>query len=141
MEDKNIINRTGRHTKIAILWVPVMCGLTLHSLADLMPLFWNEAIAISETGHAPEGLLTFMMSISYLVPVCGILLSLYGKTRSWNILNGLLATFILLFNLFHTCELFTDFSIVQLPLLPVILIVSAILCVMSWKLTKQGQKE
>ena len=82
-----------------------------------------------------------MMSISYLVPVCGILLSLYGKTRSWNILNGLLATFILLFNLFHTCELFTDFSIVQLPLLPVILIVSAILCVMSWTLTKQGQKE
>ena len=141
MEDKNIINRTGRHTKIAILWVAVMCGLTLHSLADLMPLFWNEAIAISETGHAPEGLLTFMMSISYLVPVCGILLSLYGKTRSWNILNGLRATFILLFNLFHTCELFTDFSIVQLPLLPVILIVSAILCVMSWKLTKQGQKE
>ena len=69
MEDKNIINRTGRHTKIAILWVAVMCGLTLHSLADLMPLFWNEAIAISETGHAPEGLLTFMMSISYLVPV------------------------------------------------------------------------
>ena len=62
MEDKNIINRTGRHTKIAILWVAVMCGLTLHSLADLMPLFWNEAIAISETGHAPEGLLTFMMS-------------------------------------------------------------------------------
>ena len=100
MEDKNIINRTGRHTKIAILWVAVMCGLTLHSLADLMPLFWNEAIAISKTGHAPEGLLTFMMSISYLVPVCGILLSLYGKTRSWNILNGLLATFILLFNLF-----------------------------------------
>ena len=69
MEDKNIINRTGRHTKIAILWVAVMCGLTLHSLADLMPLFWNEAIAISETGHAPEGLLTCPCMRYSVIPI------------------------------------------------------------------------
>lgn len=33
--------------KIIILWIVVMCGLTIHSLADLMPLLWSANIAVS----------------------------------------------------------------------------------------------
>jgi hypothetical protein len=113
-----------------------MCGLTVHSLADLMPLFWSEPVAISDSGAAPSGLLAFMMTVTYLIPVCGILCTLYGNKRFCGITNVVLAAIVFLFNLFHMSELFMDFSIVQLPLLPVILIVSGILCTESWKLMK-----
>ncbi len=122
--------------KISILWMVVMCGLTCHSLADLMPLFWSEPIAISDSGAAPAGLLTFMITVTYLIPVCGILCTLYGSKHYLSIANAILATLMFLFNLFHTSELFTGFSMVQMPLLPVILIVSGILCVQSWKRLK-----
>ncbi len=122
--------------RVTILWVVVMCGLTVHSLADLMPLFWSEPVAISDSGAAPSGLLAFMMTVTYLIPVCGILCTLYGNKRFCGITNVVLAAIVFLFNLFHMSELFMDFSIVQLPLLPVILIVSGILCTESWKLMK-----
>lgn len=122
--------------RVTILWVMVMCGLTVHSLADLMPLFWSEPVAISDSGAAPSGLLAFMMTVTYLIPVCGILCTLYGNKRFCGITNVVLAAIVFLFNLFHMGELFMDFSIVQLPLLPVILIVSGILCTESWKLMK-----
>lgn len=123
--------------RISILWVMVMCGLTAHSLADLMPLFWSEPIAISDSGAAPAGLLAFMMTVTYLIPVSGILCALYGNRRPCSIANTVLATLMFLFNLFHTSELFNGFSIVQLPLLPVILVVSGILCLESWKSIKK----
>lgn len=122
--------------RVTILWVVVMCGLTVHSLADLMPLFWSEPVAISDSGAAPSGLLAFMMTVTYLIPVCGILCTLYENKRFCGITNVVLAAIVFLFNLFHMSELFMDFSIVQLPLLPVILIVSGILCTESWKLMK-----
>lgn len=123
--------------RISFLWVMVMCGLTAHSLADLMPLFWSEPVAISDSGAAPEGLLTFMMAITYLIPVCGILCIMYGNKRLYGIINVVLAAIVFLFNLFHMSELFIEFSIVQLPLLPVILAASGILCFESWKSIKK----
>lgn len=46
-----------------------------------MPLFWNEPVAISDSGTAPAGLLTFMITVTYLIPVCGHLMHI-GKCRS-----------------------------------------------------------
>ncbi len=127
--------------KIVVLWVAVICGFALHALADLLPLFWGENITVEATGHAPAGLLAFMMTVSYLIPVIGILCVLYGCRRPWHIGNAVLATLMLLFNLFHLSELFSGFSVVQLPLLPVALLVSGILCMESWKLVKSGFKQ
>lgn len=123
--------------RISILWVMVMCGLAIHSLADLLPLFWNETVAVSDSGTAPAGLLTFMMTVTFLIPVCGILCAMYGNKRSLGIANAILATLMFLFNLFHISELFTGFCVVQLPLLPVILAVSGILCAQSWKFMRK----
>lgn len=128
-----------RQTKIAILWIAVMCGLVVHSLADLMPLFWSENIAISQDSAAPKGLLMFMMIVTYLVPVIGILCTLFWNGRFGKLTNAVLATLIMLFNIFHCSELL-DFNPVQLPLLPVIMIVSIILCVWCWKNTKSDHK-
>ena len=38
--------------KIVVLWVAVICGFALHTLADLLPLFWGENITIEATGNA-----------------------------------------------------------------------------------------
>ena len=46
--------------KIVVLWVAVICGFALHTLADLLPLFWGENITIEATGNAPAGLLAFL---------------------------------------------------------------------------------
>ena len=32
--------------RIAFLWALIMGGFAIHSLADLMPLFWSEDISI-----------------------------------------------------------------------------------------------
>lgn len=122
----------NRNIRIALLWTAVMCGLALHTLADLLPLFWNAEIAVDTSGTAPAGLLTFMMAVSYLLPVAGILCALFGRSRAWSTANAVLAAAMTLFNLLHLGELLAEFSPVQLPLLPVIFIVSCLLCRESW---------
>lgn len=122
--------------KISILWVVSMCGLALHTLADLLPPFWNVNITMDTSGEAPNGLLAFMMIVSYLIPIAGILCTSYGYKRPWFITNCILATFMLFFNIFHLSEMFMDFNVVQLPLLPIILVVSIFLFRESWNLVK-----
>lgn len=140
MNKPNYNNSTmERQTKIAILWIAVMCGLVAHSLADLMPLFWSENIAIFQDGAAPKGLLMFMMTVTYLIPIIGILCTLFWNGKAGNLTNAILATLIMLFNIGHCVELL-DFDPVQLPLLPVIMIISIILCVQCWKYTKPNHK-
>lgn len=128
-----------RQTKITILWIVVMCGLAIHTLADLMPLFWSENIAISQDGQAPTGMLVFMMVITYLIPVVGILCTMFWNGRHGNMVNAILATIMALFNSAHCFEM-VDFNPVQLPLLPVAMIVSWILCVLCWKQVKSLRK-
>lgn len=48
--------------------------------------------------------------------------AMYGNKRPYGIINIVLASIVFLFNLFYLSELFIEFSIVQIPLLPVILI-------------------
>lgn len=128
-----------RQTKITILWIVVMCGLAIHTLADLMPLFWSENIVISQDGEAPMGMLVFMMVITYLIPVVGILCTMFWNGRHGNMVNAILATIMALFNSAHCFEL-VDFNPVQLPLLPVAMIVSWILCVLCWKQVKSHRE-
>lgn len=128
-----------RQTKITILWIVVMCGLAIHTPADLMPLFWSENIAISQDGEAPMGMLVFMMVLTYLIPVSGILCTMFWNGRHGNMVNAILATIMALFNSAHCFEM-VDFNPVQLPLLPVAMIVSWILCVLCWKQVKSLRK-
>lgn len=123
--------------KIAVLWTAVMCGFALHTLADLLPLFWSADVAVDASGAAPAGLLTFMMVVSYLLPVAGILCVLFGRSRAWSMTNAVLATAMLVFDLFHTGELFAGFNPVQLPLLPVILVAGGFLCRESWRIAER----
>ena len=59
-----------------------MGGFAIHSLADLMPLFWSEEISVSDAGAAPVWMLVFMMTLSYLIPVAGMLCVLYSSSKA-----------------------------------------------------------
>ena len=124
--------------KIIILWIVIMCGLTIHSLADLMPLLWGENITVSQNGTAPSGILVFMTTITYLIPVLGILCVLFWNQRLGRKSNAVLSTIITLFNVAHCFELL-DFTPVQVPMLIGNLVVSIILCVISWGIVKNGR--
>lgn len=123
--------------RIALLWGVVIGGFALHCIADLLPICWNADICVADTGAAPAGLLAFMMTVSYLIPVAGILCVLFGRGRISRSVNLCLAVLLLLFNLFHLSELFLEFNPVQLPLLPVVLIVSGFLCADSVRLFRE----
>lgn len=121
-----------RETKVAILWIVMMCGYAFHTLADIMPSFWQESIAVSDSGVAPQGVMAFVMAVSYFIPVCGILLSAIIKSRWAITFNFILSLLMLLFNGYHSIELL-EFSMVQVPILPVIFIINIILCFIVWK--------
>ena len=91
--------------RIVFLWILVMVGFVLHNLADALPLFWGVDVAMEASGEASQGLILFMMLLSFLVPGAGCLCMLYGSHRGWLWANLLLATLVMLFNFFHSCEL------------------------------------
>lgn len=127
-----------RETKVAVLWIVIMCGYAFHTLADFMPLFWQESISVSDSGVAPRDMMAFIMALSYFVPVCGIILSIIIKWGWAVMVNLILSLLMLLFNVFHTLELL-ELNPVQLPVLPIILIINVVLCFTLWKGIKADQ--
>ena len=66
-----------KKNRIILFWILTIVGFLTHSLVDALPAFWGDSIAAAE-GPAPVGMITFMASLTYLVPVIGILLMVYG---------------------------------------------------------------
>lgn len=42
-----------RKTRIALMWAVIIAGFAIHTLVDLMPLFWNVPVAVDSSGSAP----------------------------------------------------------------------------------------
>ena len=124
--------------RIAFLWALIMGGFAIHSLADLMPLFWSEDISISNVGAAPAGMLVFMMAVSYLIPVAGILCVLYSSSKAASVINAALAVFTGLFCIAHMAELVNEFNPVQLVILPVMAAVGVLLAADSIKAARKS---
>lgn len=127
--------------RVAVLWITVILGFTLHSLADMMPMFWGADIAMDSSGTAPAGMLLFMTAVSYLIPVIALLCVMYARKRGWLMVNFILAMLIMLFNIFHSSELFMDFHLSQLAVLPVMDVLGVLLAVESNRLRKEGLQE
>ena len=128
-----------KETKTAILWIVLLCGNIFHTIADLLPLFWSQNIAIEDIGHAPMGIMVFMSIVCFLLPVCGVLLPILVKETWGTKLNFALSSLVLFFNIIHSTELL-EFNPVQLPILPVILIVNIILCIHLWESIKADKR-
>ena len=124
-----------RKTKIIIFWVLIITGFLTHSLTDIMPAFWGESIAAMQPPTS-MGMIAFMMSISYLIPVIGILLVIYGGKTAKTI-NMVLAFVMALFTVLHLSELIEEFNAAQLVIMPMMAVIAILMAKESLKLRKE----
>ena len=127
-----------RISKVSLLWVIIMVGFAMHMLADMLPAFWGANIAMPDApGEAPTGMLLFMIVMAFFVPVCGLSCMNYRSCKTMRVINLVLATLMMLFNLFHATELFAEFNPVQLLIHPVMAALGIYLFIYSLRLLKQ----
>ncbi|MBP3762865.1 MAG: hypothetical protein J6I49_03175 [Bacteroidales bacterium] len=125
-------------TRTSLLWVVVMAGFAMHILADLLPAFWGAPIAMPDApGEAPTGMLLLMCAFSFTIPLLGLLCTHYRAVRAMRVANLVLASVMLLFNIFHASELFMEFNPVQLLIHPAMVVISVYLLVFSLRMVKQ----
>ncbi|MCR4863666.1 MAG: hypothetical protein K5850_00690 [Bacteroidales bacterium] len=122
--------------KIILFWILTILGFLAHSLADALPAFWGQSIA-AQQGPAPVGMMAFMVCLTYLVPVVGILLMVYGG-KSAKVINAVLACFMALFTLLHMSELLEAFNPVQLLIMPMMFILALLMAINSIKICKEN---
>ncbi|WP_424777182.1 hypothetical protein [Porphyromonas endodontalis] len=123
--------------KLSFLWVAIVAGMSSHSLMDVMPLFWNADIAISNDGVAPVSMLVMMAIVSYTLPITGLLLSLYAVKRCYKMVHFCLAALLALFCTAHSTELIFSFELQQLFIHLMLVILSITLVYEAWKWYKK----
>jgi len=124
-----------KKNRIILFWVLTVVGFLTHSLCDALPAFWGESIVASE-GPAPVGMMAFMAIMTYLVPVAGILLLVYGGKVA-RVVNAVLACVMALFTLLHMSELAEAFNPVQLVVMPMMFVVALLMAIDSVKICKK----
>lgn len=119
-------------SKVSFMWLVIMVGFAMHMLADILPAFWGASIAMPDaTGEAPTGMLIFMMALSFFIPMCGLLCMQYRRCNAMRVINLVLATVMMVFNIFHASELITEFNPVQLLIHPVMVVAGIYLFIFS----------
>ena len=124
-----------RKSKIITFWVLTICGFLAHTITDAMPAFWGESIAAMQP-PASTGMIAFMMIVSYLIPVIGILLTIYGG-KICKTINAVLSCIMAVFTVFHLSELFQEFNAAQLTIMPMMSVVAIIMAKESLKMRKE----
>ena len=124
-----------RKSKIITFWVLTICGFLAHTITDAMPAFWGESIAAMQP-PASTGMIAFMMIVSYLIPVIGILLTIYGG-KICKTTNAVLACVMAVFTVFHLSELFQEFNAAQLTIMPMMSVVAILMAKESLKMRKE----
>ena len=125
-----------KKNRIILFWILTILGFLAHSLTDALPAFWGQSIA-AQPGPAPVGMMAFMVCLTYLVPVIGILLMVYeGKTA--RIINAVLACFMAMFTLMHMSELLEAFNPVQLLIMPMMFVLALLMAIDSVKVCKEN---
>lgn len=124
-----------RKHKIIVFWILTIVGFLSHSLTDAMPAFWGESIAAMQP-PASTGMIAFMMSISYLIPVIAILLLIYGGKTAKTV-NMVLAIVMAIFTVLHMSELIEEFNAAQLVIMPMMAVIAILMAKESFKLRKE----
>ena len=124
-----------KKNRIVLFWTLTILGFLAHSVADALPAFWGDSI-VAQQGPAPVGMMAFMCCLTYLVPVVGILLIVFGGKVA-KVINACLACFMALFTLLHMSELLEAFNPVQLLILPMMFVIALLMSVDSIKICKE----
>ena len=126
-----------RNIKIIILWLTTVCGFACHSICDVLPMFWGKDMAVMDAnGNVDQGMIVFMMTLSFLVPCCGLLCMMFRKNWT-NYVNVALACIIALFNVAHLCMEIPSDNAGQYVILPLMVVVGFILAYQSVKAIKE----
>ena len=119
-------------SKVSFMWLVIMVGFAMHMLADILPAFWGASIAMPDaTGEVSVGMIGFMICISFFMPMCGLLCMQYRSCKAMRVINLVLATVMMVFNIFHASELITEFNPVQLLIHPVMVVAGIYLFIFS----------
>lgn len=120
-----------RNQKILFLWLMIICGFACHTLTDILPMFWGKDMAMAATdGNVDQGMIVFMMTLSFLVPVCGMFCVLTDcRAKSLRVVNAVLAVVIGLFNVAHAFMELPSDNAGQYVVLPMMVVIG---CVLSW---------
>ena len=123
--------------KISVLWLLTICGFAAHSICDVLLMFWGKNMAVVATdGNVDQGMIVFMMTLSYLIPVCGILCVLW-KAKALKVINAVLAVLIGLFNIAHAFMELPSDNAGQYVIMPMMIIVSIVLAWYSIKYVRE----
>ena len=124
-----------KKNRIILFWILTIVGFLTHSLTDALPAFWGESIAAAE-GPAPVGMISFMVCMTYFIPVVGILLLVYGG-KTAKVINAVLACIMALFTLLHMSELIEEFNAAQLLIMPMMFVLALLMAIDSIKICKE----
>jgi hypothetical protein len=126
-----------RSIKISVLWLLTICGFACHSICDVLPLFWGKNMAVAATdGNVDQGMIVFMMMLSFLIPACGVLCML-AKVKTAKIINAVLAVLIALFNIAHAFMELPSDNAGQYIIMPMMIVIGVTLAWYSIKYVKE----
>ena len=126
-----------RSIKISVLWLLTICGFACHSICDVLPLFWGKNMAVAATdGNVDQGMIVFMMTLSFLIPTCGVLCML-AKAKTTKIINAVLAVLIALFNIAHAFMELPSDNAGQYIIMPMMIVIGITLAWYSIKYVKE----
>ena len=122
-----------RSIKISILWLLTICGFACHSICDVLPMFWGKDMAVAANdGNVDQGMIVFMMLLSFLIPACGVLCML-AKAKAAKVINAVLAVLISLFNIAHAFMELPSDNAGQYIIMPMMIVIGLVLAWYSIK--------
>jgi hypothetical protein len=122
-----------RSIKISVLWLLTICGFACHSICDVLPMFWGKDMAVASTdGNVDQGMIVFMMLLSFLIPACGVLCML-AKAKAAKVINAVLAVLISLFNIAHAFMELPSDNAGQYIIMPMMIVIGLVLAWYSIK--------
>ena len=117
----------ARNIKISVLWLLTICGFACHSICDVLPMFWGKNMAVAGTdGNVDQGMIVFMMMLSFFIPACGVLCMLW-KAKALKVINAVLAVLVALFNIAHAFMELPSNNAGQYMIMPMMIIIGIIL--------------
>lgn len=123
--------------KISVLWLLTIGGFACHSICDVLPMFCGKNMAVVATdGNVDQGMIVFMMLISFLFPACGVLCMMWDN-KATKIVNAILATLIALFNIMHACMELPAEIAGQYIIMPMLIVIGLLLAWYSIKNVKE----
>lgn len=126
-----------RIIKICVLWLLTICGFACHSICDILPMFWGKNMAVAATdGNVDQGMIVLMMTLSFLIPACGVLCMLW-KAKTAKIINAILAVFMALFNIAHAFMELPSDNAGQYIIMPMMIVIGLVLAGNSIRFVKE----